>query len=224
LNHLEILAEYLANQLEKFLGESEKLRNKLKGLPSSTPDSEKKQAALAKLEASVTKLLADGWRCGLQGVGKPLTISGAYVMAEEGRHQQEQIKGGIDKLEGSQSKAVEKFENYFPVLANMALIGVSGRVELPDIIRKLQEEGLKAASDAAQAAGKTALEVHEALDEDCSRVAAAFGFKGEDVEKVEGIEADQKKELEHAMTRPRSNAVVKSVTRPRSAAIGGRPA
>lgn len=205
LGHLYSLAFYLNGELNRLLDASEALGKQLGG-----PDSEKKKAALEKLEGNVRSLLTDG--CKIRGLRDKITIPGAYSRALEGLAGQEEVEKGIKQLEQMQGKVLKRFEEIFPLVASLALAGVGTGLEATSLAgeapRALAEEPIKFAGKVAVAGVKTFNEGFEIGSEDAGpMMAAAFELKDNDFQKVEETEDNKKKELELAMTRPRSNAI-----------------
>lgn len=205
LGHLYSLAFYLSGELNRLLDASKALGKQLGG-----PDSEKKKAVLEKLEGNVRSLLTDG--CKIRGLRDKITIPGAYSRALKGLAEQEEVEKGIKQLEQMQGKVLKRFEEIFPLVANLALAGVGTGLEATSLAgeapRALAEEPIKFAGKVAVAGVKTFNEGFEIGSEDVGpMMAAAFELKDNDFQKVEETEDNKKKELELAMTRPRSNAI-----------------
>jgi hypothetical protein len=205
LGHLYSLAFSLNGELNSLLNASEALGKQLGG-----PDSEKKKAALEKLEANVRLLLTDG--CKIRGLRDKVTIPGAYQRATKGLAEQEKVEKGLKELDQMQGKGVKAFEKVFPLVASLALAGVGTGLEATSLAgeapKALAEEPIKFAGKVAVAGVKTFNEGFEIGSEEVGpMVAAAWGLKDSDFEEVEETEDNKKQELEQAMTRPRSNAI-----------------
>lgn len=226
LGHLYSLAFNLNGELNRLLDASEALGKQLVGMVGA--DSEKKKAALEKLEANVRLLLTDGYPIlGLGLLPAKVTIPGVYQRATQGLTEQEDVEKGLRNLEASQGKVVKRFEEFFPLVASLALAGVGTGVEATKLAGEVAaakpEEAGKVAGKIAVAGVKTFNEGFEiGLEEVGPMIAAAFELKDNDFQKVKELEDNKKKELEQAMTRPRSNAIgsMGDATKARSNAVG----
>jgi hypothetical protein len=195
LGHLYSLAFNLADKLNPLLDAAEALG---KGLVDTDPDSKKKKAALAKLEANVRSLLDDGVR--IPSMRGKVTISGAYTRAAEGLKAQERVEQGLKALTGQRGGWVDWLNMIIPLVASVSFMAAGTTHEVSELVRdpnvgKTAVAGVKAFNEGFEIG----------IDEVGPTIAAAFGFDSKEFETVEELERKNKKELD--VPRPRSNAI-----------------
>ena len=180
LTRLDLLADDLAGKLQGLLDACDELKARL----VSDPDSSKKKAALGTLEKNVGLLLDHGYF--IPSMMRRVTIPDAHQAAENGLEAQKQAKIVIEDLKAKRPIAVDAFDK---------------------IIKVVTQAGLMIASPP-----QTAMDIAGFANDCTSLFASSFGIgyelPAEHFErKVREIEENEKKELELAMTRPRSNAI-----------------